>query len=87
MKLIDKYENINFPSWALCALVNGDTTGLTDYEISLVDKFESDWNKVSKETGGTHFGQDTTGESYFCWYPEFGPACDCYSMTVYIWSI
>ena len=86
MKLINKYEDINFPSWALCALVNGDTTGLTEEEVKQVDSFEQECLNVVKSEGGTHFGQDTTGESYFTHYPEFGLACDCYEMTIYIWG-
>lgn len=86
MKLINKYENINFPAWALCALVNGDYTGLTDDEIKQFDDFQEDWQKVTREENGTHFWQETTEESYFTHYPEFGLACDCYNMTIYIWG-
>ena len=86
MKLITKYEDINFPSWALCALLNGDITGLNDDEIKMIDSFSAEWMESAKIDGGTHFGQDTTGESYFSSNPEFGLDCDCYSMTVYIWG-
>ena len=37
------------PTWALCYLINGDPTGLTDDEIAMIDKWYAD-NKVQTVT-------------------------------------
>ncbi len=86
MKILNRYEDINFPSWALCALINGDVSGLSDEETEMVDSFSNEWMDSALAEGGSHFGYDTTGDSYFSSNPEFGLDCDCYNMTVYIWG-
>lgn len=61
------------PSWALCYLVNGDTAGLSNEDITIVN----DWMKKTKfidlevlkyESGDTY--------TYFTHYPAFGKATD-----------
>ena len=83
MKMLKKYENINFPAWAL---VDDDYTGLSDKYIALLEAFDKEWLQVTKAEGGTHYGKDTTGEASFAHLPAFGPACDCFQMTIYIWE-
>jgi hypothetical protein len=58
------------PTWALCALINGDFTGLEDEDITLVEK----WLKT---TGYTVISPDDESESYFDPFPAFGLATDC----------
>ncbi len=69
------------PTWALCYLINGDSTGLTDEDLAMIDKWYAD-NKVqnittaSEEEGITH--------PYFSHFPAFGLASevvDCIVMT------
>lgn len=57
------------PTWALCALINGDLTGLEDEDITLVEK----WLKT---TGYTVISPDES-EPYFSPFPAFGLATDC----------
>ena len=69
------------PTWALCYLINGDPTGLTDDEIAMIDKWYAD-NKVQTVTTAS----EAEGESnpYFSHFPAFGlPAevTDCHVMT------
>jgi len=37
------------PTWALCYLINGDSTGLTENDITMIDKWYAD-NKVQSVT-------------------------------------
>lgn len=69
------------PTWALCYLINGDSTGLTESDIALIDTWYAD-NKVqiittaSENKGNTH--------PYFSYFPAFGLASevvDCIMMT------
>ena len=61
------------PVWAMCYLVNGDSTGLTDEDKAIVDEWWND-NKVqtvspvSEESGETY--------PYFSYFPAFGKASD-----------
>ena len=57
------------PTWSLCYLINGDTTGLTDDEIRMIDKWMNDWQVriVSPLTNG-----DGNAQPYFSHYPLFG---------------
>lgn len=59
------------PSWALCYLVNGDPTGLTDEDIAVVDNWMKevkflDLEVVKYESGDVY--------EYFTKYPAFGDA-------------
>ena len=66
------------PEWALCAVFNGDRTGLDEEELTLLDDFLNRYEVCDWVT------DDETGEmkaAYFTWSPEFGPSCnviDCY---------
>jgi len=57
--------------WALCYCINGDATGLTEKEISMIDKWMKDCqveivSPIADEEGNHH--------PYFTHYPLFGPA-------------
>lgn len=57
------------PTWSLCYLINGDTTGLTEDEINMIDQWTSDWqvqivSPFTDEEGNAH--------PYFSHYPLFG---------------
>ncbi len=69
------------PTWALCYLINGDPTGLTDDEIAMIDKWYAE-NKVQTVTTAS----EVEGEChpYFSHFPAFGlPAevTDCHVRT------
>lgn len=57
------------PTWALCYLINGDPTGLTDEEIAMVDKWYEQ-NKV--EVVCTAPDQEGEYCPYSTHYPAFG---------------
>ena len=57
------------PTWSLCYLINGDTIGLTEDEINMIDQWTSDWqvqivSPFTDEEGNAH--------PYFSHYPLFG---------------
>ena len=57
------------PTWALCYLINGDPTGLTDEEIAMVDK----WYELNKvEIVSTASDQEGECYPYFTHFPAFG---------------
>jgi hypothetical protein len=58
-----KFEQIEYtiPEWALCALINGDDSGLSDQDCADLDAF------LSTVPGKGHWGYDSESESYFSW--------------------
>ncbi len=69
------------PTWALCYLINGDSTGLTAEDIAMIDKWYSD-NKVQTIT--TSSEDEGSPHPYFSHFPAFGIASevvDCIVMT------
>ena len=64
MKRFETIEKI--PTWALCYIINGDPTGLSDEDIKMVDGFMQKWqveivSPLSQE-----------GNVSFSHYPAFG---------------
>lgn len=70
MKIKNQYD-YQFPSYALCALFNGDLEGLEDDDIA-------NFNRFMKQNKNIDVWDDKEPDSepYFCRYPEFGLACD-----------
>lgn len=69
------------PTWALCYLINGDSTGLTESDIALIDTWYAD-NKVQTITTATE--NECNCYPYFSHFPAFGLATevvDCVVMT------
>lgn len=77
MKAID-YVEAKIPTWALPYLVNGDTSGLEDSEIAMVDEW---WQESADALpDGAHLTFDYSGDEYFAWNTAFGLAAtveDC----------
>ena len=70
MKIKNTY-NYQFPSYALCALFNGDYDGLEDDDIELFESFMERNKEID-----VWDDKEPDQEPYFCKYPEFGLACD-----------
>lgn len=69
------------PTWALCYLINGDSTGLTESDIALIDTWYAD-NKVQTITTASEHEGNT--HPYLSYFPAFGLATevvDCVVMT------
>lgn len=67
-------ETEQIPEWALCAIINGDYTGLSSEECETI----MDW---LDETGYDIIAPPQDDDSpYFCSHPAFGLACDVYDL-------
>lgn len=63
----------SLPIWSLNYCINGDTTGLTDEEISMIDKWMQDWQV---ETISPLTDEDGNYQSNFTYYTLFELAAD-----------
>ena len=70
MKIKNQYD-YQFPSYALCALFNGDFDGLNEDDISNFEDFQERTSHIDV-FDDKYFDQ----EPYFCTSPEFGLACN-----------
>jgi hypothetical protein len=70
MKIKNTY-NYQFPTYALCALFNGDFDGLDDEDIELFESFMERNKQID-----IWDDKEPDQEPYFTHYPEFGLACD-----------
>lgn len=67
-------ETEKIPVWALCAIINGDYTGLSSEERETI----MDW---LDETGYDIIAPPQDDDfPYFCSHPAFGLACDVYDL-------
>lgn len=66
-------EKVRIPTWALCYLVNADSSGLEPEDKKLVDE----WVERTRDGGCVDVCCPAEGEEpYFCAHPAFGLACD-----------
>lgn len=65
---MERYTSVEpIPIWALCYIVNGDASGLTGEEISMIDDYMQ-YNNIE-------IINPREGE-YFSYYPAFGAASE-----------
>ena len=87
---LSKFADYTFesiPSWALPCIVNGDIEGLSEDDISLIEKWENKMRErgfnpdvfdfVREDENGEIF-IDPEQEPYFDSFPSFGLPSDCY---------
>jgi hypothetical protein len=70
MKIKNQYD-YQFPSYALCALFNGDLDGLDDNDIANFERFMEQNKNID-----VWEDKEPDQEPYFTPYPEFGLACN-----------
>jgi len=70
MKIKETYD-VQFPSYALCALFNGDMDGLEQEDINNFQDFLKRYEDVD-----VWDDKEPDQETYFSRFPEFGMACD-----------
>ena len=64
---MERFETIEkIPTWALCYIINGDPTGLSDEDIKMIDGFMQKWQVEIVSP----LSQD--GNASFSHYPAFG---------------
>ena len=61
---------VDLPTWALSAIVNGDESGLSDYELELLQEFYY-------TTPNPIVWVDAEEQPFFSKAPEFGLPCEC----------
>lgn len=87
---LNKFADYTFeslPSWALPYITNGDAEGLSEEDVSLVEKWENKmlergfkpdvFDLVRKDENGDVY-IDPEQEAYFEPFPAFGLPSDCY---------
>ena len=80
----DTYKE-DIPSYALCYLINGDSSGLEQSDIDIIDRFMNSYYEIAEQKNG-HVVVDIPDdeESFFAPYPAFGLPCDAYSCNIVI---
>ena len=68
------YQVENFPSYAICYCMYGDTSGLDDQDIKTIDDFLKEHNlgSLMEVVDGSYNG--------FCSHPVFGLGIDTYTV-------
>jgi hypothetical protein len=79
MEIKDTYT-YQFPAYALCALINGDYSGLSDDDEKNLNDF------LERENYVDCWDCSSDIEPSFCPFPEFGLACDCVEVTGIVWK-
>lgn len=84
--LLELVDQVNFPTWAICALVNGDFSSLNGEGIKQINDFKNEQIEACSIYSNTdlapiyHFIDDE--QPNFESRPAFGLACDCVQLYV-----
>jgi hypothetical protein len=73
---LEHIDSVSIPDWAICALVYGDHSGLTDKESRQVDEFAADYPQDK-----FHWHWEMT--PHFSNRPAFGLPCECVDLLIY----
>lgn len=76
-----RFTTEKIPTWALCYLINGDASGLTDEDIAIADKWCEVNNVTSVCAPDTQEGECSP---YFTHCPAFGLPSDVVDCQVMI---
>jgi hypothetical protein len=77
-------DELRVPAWALPYLVNGDDSGLSEADITLVRNWLDRWETEAVKLGGHIMFHASDNEPSFTWRPAFGLACDCVESALYV---
>jgi hypothetical protein len=83
MRTLAEYT-ISLPNWAICPLVNADSSEITEEEDQMLLAWERETLEEYPE--GSYACYDISEESSFTPYPELGLACDCHETKVTIFN-
>jgi hypothetical protein len=85
MKIVESTVE-KIPEYSLSYLINSDSSGLTQDDITIIDKWLQSYQDLVDHVNGFIEIEliDPDSESYFSWYPAFGLACTCYDCNVMI---
>lgn len=75
-------NTVDMPTWALCALINGDETGLSAEDSMVLEEWINEELDTSK---GAPIFEPVAGEpEFFSTTPAFGLPCNCERVRIYI---
>ena len=86
-RAVEPYTTFDCPAWALCAIVNGDESGLSDKDLADMNAFiatlERQIRKEFGEGATIIYAEDSDAEEYFSTSQQFGLPCNCVTMEVF----
>ena len=82
MKIINTYENLSIPAYALPYLIYEDAGDMTETEIQKIERYM----KQFYEQGLVIINYLPDSEPFFTKYPEFGLACDCIDCSIVVYE-
>ena len=85
MKIKEQYE-YQIPTWALCALVNGDESGLEEEDLHDLNLFLKREHYVTCWDVARNEKTDEPSEPYFCTSPDLGLAGDVIDVIGYVYE-
>ena len=74
--MLEHYDSLSIPEWAVCAIVYGDFSGLTRKECKQLSYFLEEWPN-------DRFHIEWGYERYFSNNPAFGLPCQCIDAVIY----
>jgi hypothetical protein len=86
MKIVESTVE-KIPEYSLSYLINSDSSGITQDDIEIIDKWLKSYQDLADHVNGfieIELVNSEIAESYFSWYPAFGLACTCYDCNVMI---
>ena len=78
-------ESVDVPDYALCYLINGDNSGLTDEDITIIDNWFNHYQKIAdKYNSSVIISPEDYEEGTFTSFPAFGLACNAFPCRIII---
>jgi hypothetical protein len=86
MKTLKKYT-VSMPDYALPYLINNDIQGLSEDDISMIEKALRPYYSEARALHGVIDFSCDLGDSYFTWHPFCGLACTCVDFDILIFEL
>lgn len=78
---------VKLPEYSLPYLINGDGSGLNDFDKKTIDNYMAEFYQLAESyNGDVVINVDTEESSYFTWKPAFGLACEVHDAEIAILS-
>ncbi len=76
--MLNLIDTVNIPDYALCTLINDDSSGIDQEDLDNINEWEQSYSDYLPLTYNI-----LEGESSFCSSPEFGLPCNCSEVEIY----
>lgn len=77
------YDSYSIPNYAICAIENGDFSGLENEDIDNINKFLADLDEAIPNGYVFDWDKESLESPYFSSNPKFGLPADCVLLRVY----